>query len=232
MRAAVTSSRGLLAAAALLISALLTALVVAWPLLRPDQYQALAAGIQALVVVVALLVALVTLLSDSRDKRIDRVIALNESLMGPDVWPARQRIARHLWYHGPDRDAGRMREVSLSDLDNIALLSQYGAAYESEHSKFRPREDARILLRFFERANSARIGGAVDEALFHELIGRHAVWVALAFSKDRASYVAVVEPLYELSDWANDYQERHQNSTRTYMKRWGESRIRGFGRLR
>jgi hypothetical protein len=191
--------------------------------LNAGQYQALAGAVQAIVVVAAFTIGLQTLMSDRRDRQVDRVLKLNEDLTAGPLDAARRRLVNHLRSHG---QAGRALEVSLEDLDgDVQLIS-----YPDTNIKGKPAEDARTILRFFERANAARLGHTVEISLFHELIGRHAVWLALALGKDPDQ--SQVAGLLELAEWANAYYDRYSaKSQRSYLRNWGRSRMRDFGRI-
>ena len=126
-------------------------------MLRADQYQGYASGVQALGVTIALAVAAATLYADRRDRKVDRVLELQEELLGSDLYGVRKRIVDHLRAHanGPQRT----RRVSLAELKNDPSLNRYSNAADTQ---FDPRNDVRRLLRFFEKANAARNGGVVD----------------------------------------------------------------------
>ena len=199
------------------------ALVVAAFFLRPDQYQALAGGVQALGVSVALIVAAAALRADRTDRRVDRVLQLQAELLANDLYNVRRRLVDHLRASSTN---SRTRRVSLAELAGDPMLSKYSGS----DAAFDPRNDARRLIRFFEQANAARQGGVVDIPLFHELIGRQATWEAVAFSKEPMEPSLV--PLFDLADWANEYASRLQNRRPPhYMKSWGDSRRRDFGIL-
>lgn len=166
-------------------------------------YGALTGGVQAIGVVVALALGTATLRSDSRDRRVDRVLALHQELFGGEVQAARIRLVNHM-RSGSSR---RAKVVSRADLADGSL-----AEYSSS-SVYLPRRDANVLLRFFERANAARLAKAVYLPLYATLIGGHAAWWDKAIRYDR-SWPAR-QHLAELGSWAHDYarinQSRHPN---------------------
>jgi hypothetical protein len=137
-------------AATLLLLA--TVLGIAALFLNSGQYQAFTGGVQALGVVAALVIAVATIASDRTDRQVDRVLQLQEELLGSDLYGVRTRLVRHLREHALE---GKTRRVSLSELTGDPQLSKYDDA----DSAFDPRRDASRLLRYFEKANAARRGG-------------------------------------------------------------------------
>jgi hypothetical protein len=204
-------------------AALILALGGFWFMLKPDQYQALSGGIQALGVVLALTIAVMTLLSDSRDRRIDRVLQLHEMMTTRDAEAMRDRLYKHLLSR--DQAEPPVRAVSLDELKPGGTLDHY--ANDPDHS---PYQDVRQLLRLFERANATRAGGAIEEPLFHELIARHATWWAVAVGSKPRAAPYVLNPLLDLARWADDYQLTKNDPAKYYMRTWGESRMQSFGR--
>lgn len=188
--------------------------------LNAGQYQAFAGGVQAFAVAVALVIAAATLAADRIDRKVDRVLRLQEELLDSDLYGVRLRLVRHLRKHAID---GKACRVSLSELSSDPQLSKYDDA----DSAFDPRRDASRLLRYFEKANAARRGGVVAVPLFHELIGRQATWEVLALGKDPGE--PSLAPLTELADWANYYAENYRGARPTYIERWGEARRADFG---
>ena len=206
------------------ITALLVlTLIIAVPILDADQYQALAAAVQAVGVVGALTLAALTFLGDSHDRRVDRALHLNELLTSGELNEARSRLLRHLERHHVAGTAGVRRIVSVGELTNDPTLKKYTSEVEGAT----PRLDVNRILRFMERANAARRGGIVDERLFHELIGRHAAWFSVALSADKSP--SILAPLLQLGSWANSYAASWRGSKPPYVARWGESRVRDFG---
>ena len=82
-------------------------------LLNSDQYQALASGVQAVGVLVALALGVSTLQADSKDRRVDRVIAYHSQISGGELQLARQRLIEYLLDHASD---GVMPVLSWTDL--------------------------------------------------------------------------------------------------------------------
>lgn len=173
----------------------------------PDNYVALMAGVQAIGVVVALTVAALTLQADSRDRRVDRVLALHQELVTGEVQAARVALVRHL-RRRPDR---RAISVSLERLDKDPELSRY--AEDSEHPSGdrsrTPGLDARLLLRFFERADAIRTSGAAYLPLYAELIGGHALWWSkhLIPSSDGSS--GLTRAVCNIGEWLEGYAQSH-----------------------
>jgi hypothetical protein len=208
----------------LLALTLLAVLIGFGTVLRPDQYQALSGGIQAFGVLLALAIAAATLVSDSHDRRVDRVLQLHEMFTTPQMEAIRDRLRDHFRNHSDG--TSRLRAVSLDELDSKGNLAKYSDD-DSTHS---PYKDIRLLLRFMERASAARASHTVDEALFHELIGRHAAWWAVAVGKDPAASPHLLNPLLDLAAWADEYHKRHSSSTKYYMQSWGKGRQQDFGK--
>ena len=186
--------------------------------LTTGQYAALAGGVQAFGVVVALGLASYTLRSDSKDRRVDRTLAFHADLVSGEIHAARVRLVEHLRRNGQNH---RVRPTTIDELRNHPRFS----AYENDSAHL-PAQDANILLRHFERANVARIAGAVHAPLFHELIGRHAVWWVLAIQTDISAH-PLQKQLVELANWAEDYARSHPELD--YLSPWGGSRRREFG---
>lgn len=206
----VLASIALLVAAGLVIGSV-------W-LLTATQYSAIASAVQAVAVVPAVVVAALTLTRDSRDKRVDRVLDLHREFNSTEINEARTRLAAHLRSNG---DGGRIRPTTYEELGHDPVLSRYASAAENT-----PRGDANKVLRFFERANAARIAKSVDPPMFVELICRHATWwnQAIAGSVDQVPRA----PLMELATWADDFA--FANKARYYfLRNWGQNRRKEFG---
>lgn len=202
---------GLLIIGLLLVSALL---------LSASQYSAVASTVQAIAVIPAIGVAALALISDSRDKRVDRVLDLHKEFTSGDVQAAKGRLSLHLRAHGIN---GRVRPTSREELTHDPALSKY-----SSNHNFRPRADLDLILRFFERTNAARIAQTIDAPMLVELIGRHAAWWDLAIVETRDEVPRA--PLRELAIWANDFV--HSNRSRySSFRNWGQNRDREFGQL-
>lgn len=220
--------RGLTGAA--VVVALICALIIIAQHTTPPLFQATAAGLSAAFVCSALVVAVLTLLSNRRDRQTDRVHSLHQELTAGDIGEVRVRLGNFLrrasgptghardvpWRNGGDP----VRVVAPDDLLD-GPLSHYSP--ESENSLATPRRDLTLLLRFFERARIAQTAGAVDDAAFCVLIGRHATWWDLAIVDDGGTSRV---PLAELARWANDYAEAHPQ--KDGMSNWSSSRQRDF----
>lgn len=203
---------------------LLAVLITFGAVLRPDQYQALAGGVQAFGVLVALTIAAATLVADRHDRRVDRVLQLHEMLTTTQMEAIRDRLREH--FQRNSDGTSRLRAVSLKELDGDGELARYSNG-RAPHS---PYQDVRLLLRLMERSNAALTSRAVDEPLFHELIGRHASWWAVAVGKDPDASPHLLNPLINLAAWADEYHKHHCDSTKYYMKSWGNARMRDFDR--
>lgn len=201
----------------ILIVVLVLALSAPW--LDPNQYSALASAIQTMVVVLALFVAVQTLRWDSSNKRIDRVHELHRELTTGEVGAARARLGAFLRANGTERDPVRI--TSLGEMREGTY-----STYTNEEASAKPRRDATLILRFFERARIAQAGNAVDDALFAALIGRHAAWWDCAIAGAEATSR---RPLGALADWANEYAERHPEVSG--LDDWGTSRQKDFPSL-
>jgi hypothetical protein len=153
---------------ALVAVAVVFVLIGAFQLISMDSYSALTDGIQAVGVIVALAVAAATLRADSRNQTLDRVLSLHQELMSGEVGAARVRLVRHLRGH----DRGPTRPTRLEELHNgpLATYSFQAMKLDEESVKtHRPDLDVNILLRYFERADSAREAGAVYFPVFADL---------------------------------------------------------------
>jgi hypothetical protein len=181
-------------------------LVGAFQLIGKDSYGALTDGMQALGVIVALGAAAATLRADSRNRTLDRVLALHQELMSGEVGAARVRLVRHLRGH----ERGIKRPTTLQELrnGNLAAYSAKGMRLDSDSVKaHRPDLDLNILLRYFERADSAREAGAVYLPVFADLIGGHAEWWNRALVDDDDEGMRY--HLAELAAWSRSYITRH-----------------------
>jgi hypothetical protein len=210
--------RSLLWAAAVLIGVTAVLLVVPIWFLNADQYQALATGVQALGVTVALVVGAGTLLSDNRDRKVDRVLALHAELTTGEVQAARVRLILRL--QGARRE-GRVEPVSLARLRTDEAFAAY-----PDPAHGRPLRDANAVLRHFDRINAARVAGIVEPQLLHELIGVHALWWDRAISRDEGEMLR--RGLAELADWV----ERHSRTKARgahYLEHWARYLGRDFG---
>jgi hypothetical protein len=163
---------------------------------------------------VALGLAALSLYFDNRDGRVDRVVDMHAQFGDGNFREARRRLRQHLRRYGSD---GHVRRTTRDELRHDPELSTYGSV-DGES----PNDDAGRVFRFFERANAARLTGIVHEQLFHELIGRHAVWWAEVFRHNERG--APVDGLLDLAEWANKYPP----SRRMYPDDWGKNRWRDF----
>jgi hypothetical protein len=155
-------------------------------------FNVVTASLQAVGVVLALGLGAATLRRDSHDRRVDRVLALNQELMSGELWHARQRLAEHFktLRAGP---ADAFGVVTRDQLFGDPAIGKYASAEGV------PGEDVDRLVRFFERANSALATRAVEPDLFAQLIGRHANWWDHAIAYDPNWTTRI--PLAELSTW-------------------------------
>jgi hypothetical protein len=204
---------------ALLLVGIAIALIVPIPLLDAQRYAAYAAGLQALGVLVALILAGLALSSDRHDKQVDRVLLLHSELVGGETQAARIRLIDHLRRWGGDQ---HIRSVTRSELQSTPGLSAY-----QDGSTSTPLQDANNVLRFFERANAAVKWSSVYEPLFHQLIIRHARWWEVALQEDSATW-AGREALSELTAWGRAYEARWPGLA--YLATWQANRERDFGR--
>lgn len=199
-------------------SVVLVILVVTAPLLKADQYSALASAIQALAVVPAITVAALSLVADSHDRRVDRVLEFHQQVTSGGVQAARLRLVHHLRGHGTN---GKVRQTTRDELRADPVLSKYSG----DASHIRPIDDVNLVLRFFERVNAARIAGSVNLPLLVELLGRHAGWLDLAIGPEDQVPRA---PLHDLATWANEFATTHQDKY-PYLRNWGSNRAEDFG---
>ncbi len=167
---------------------LVAALLAVAPVLDSGQYQAFTGAIQALGLVVALGLAWATLESDSRDRRVDRVLSLHGELTTGEVQAARTALTRLL------RDRGTSPLVLRPTLDELGAISDEA------------RRNGALVLRYFERVDAARRAGSLHDDLSYELLGRHAMWLRLALC--RADTGSLHEALMSFADWAHHYEGR------------------------
>ncbi|MFC6093048.1 hypothetical protein [Saccharothrix lopnurensis] len=210
--------RSLLWAAIALVGATAVLLVVPIWFLNADQYQALATGVQALGVTVALVFGAGTLLSDTRNRRVDRALALHAELTTGDVQAARVRLLLRLQ---AAREEGKVRPVSLDRLRTDGEFAAY-----ADPAQGRPIRDANVVLRHFDRVNAARVAGIVDLPFLHELIGVHALWWDRAITRDEDEPL-LRRGLAELATWV----ERHSRTEARdahYLEGWARYLRRDF----
>ncbi|MDQ2587853.1 hypothetical protein [Saccharothrix yanglingensis] len=201
-----------------LTAATATLLVVPIRFLDADQYQALATGVQALGVTVALVFGAGTLLADTHSRKVDRALGLHAELTAGDVQAARVRLLVRLQ---GTRAEGGVRPVTLDRLRTDDGFAAYAAP-----ERGRPLRDANVVLRYFERVNAARVAGVVDLPLLHELIGVHVLWWDRAIARDEG------EPLRgglaELAAWV-DRHSRTKARDAHYLTSWARYLGRDFG---
>jgi hypothetical protein len=76
----------------------------------------------------------------------------------------------------------------------------------------RPDLDLNIVLRYFERADSAREAGAVYLPVFADLVGGHAQWWDRALADDGRD--TMLYHLTDLAAWSRRYVTDHPQQTR------------------
>jgi hypothetical protein len=173
-------------------------------------YAKLTNGAQAVGVVIALSVAAATLLADSKDRRLDRVLALHKELTSGETHHARARLVDHLRALG---HGGKARTASHVDLIEDSVLAHYASMTDRT-----PRLDLNIIIRFFERANAARLAKAVHLATFADLVGGHALWWDRAIV-DTGSEWGAIRHMRELAAWTQQYAH-HVAAADAHMKGW------------
>jgi hypothetical protein len=103
-----------------------TVLILPIPWLDPIQYQGYVLAFQAVGILATLGIATVTFRGDSRDRRVDRVLALHNELTSGEVGAARRRLAAHLRQHGPrDRLKQWVLQATTEQLKKQSDLSHY-----------------------------------------------------------------------------------------------------------
>ena len=197
----------------------LGALLISAALLDVNQYAATASTIQAIAVVPAIAIAAIALTTDGHDKRVDRVLDFHKELNSGEILNAAVRLDTHLREHGEN---GKVRPLTRDELLSDPVLSRYSKEREST-----PREDARIILRFFERANAARVAQTVDPPLMAELVGRNAGWWNLAITGP--FYGVSRAPLRDLANWADQFASENRDRY-PYLQQWGQHRNEEFGK--
>lgn len=184
-------------------------------------FTAWATGISAAAVVFSVLLAVFTLLRDSEHRQVDRTIAFHETLTEGEVQAARTRLVRHLRIHASD---GRVAQVSKGALD-LAPHDKYANCDDPE---IRPSADARLLLRFFERAAAANQEGALNAALVHRLICPHAYWWFMALRHDDGDPWTARLALDDITRWGVSYENKHAKRV-GYKTEWDRIRAQDFG---
>lgn len=201
-----------------LVALIFVVLIVPITFLGPQRYSAYATGIQAIGVLIALILAVLTLGADRHDKQIDRVLALHSELVMGEVQGCRARLTDHLRKRG----GSYVQRATRDDLYADPRLSTY-----DENPEHIPLYDANTILRFFERANAAVKAKTVYEPLFHELIIRHALWWNDALPACSTPWAGRVA-LGELASWGYMYEEAHGEGL-VYLASWRASLERDFG---
>jgi hypothetical protein len=188
--------------------------------LNHDNYTALATGVQAFGVIVALFVASETLVANRRDYKTDRALALHAELVSGPLNDRRVRLVDHLREHGNKSQVASATREDLKPGGATGPLAKYSGSDAS------PLHDANALLRFFERANAACTAGVVEGALFHELLGGHALWWHTALIEGEQLPVRIA--LSRLAAWTDQYTKRNP-AVSSYMAGWERNLARDFG---
>ncbi len=206
----------------------LAALVVSAVFSDASGFGVLATFVSTATLVVSVPIAALTLLRDGQHRRVDRTLALHAELTTGDVGAARVRLARQL------RDLGRAgvhvnRPGLVAQVTWDELLTDRVNNYLLEVDRaHKPYRDAGAVLRVFERADAANRAGALDSALFHQLICHHGYWWAIALRKREGEPWASRDALDGLLAWGAEYETR-ASTTPTYARDWGKTRLRDFG---
>lgn len=191
------------------------------PWFDSGRYSAYAAGLQAFGIVTAFLVGAIAIYFDGRDRRVDRVYSLHQELTVGELDDARRRLVDHLRKHsGP---GPLQRRYSPDELRVDPTLDHY----DGPQQDFTPRSDLGLLLRFFERARLVREAGSAHDAVFVELIGRHAGWWNCVIKNENRKSR---KGLMGLGTWADDFATKNQDRYE-YLRDWGETRRKEFGSL-
>lgn len=193
------------------------ALLLPAAFLTPQLYGAYTSALQALGIVLALVVAVATLRSDSRDRRLDRVLGFHRELTSGQVGEARSRLGELL--KSNNANGAVLKPVQLVDLRKGGPVDHYA----DQQLPSTPQHDLNLLLRFFERVWIAHERGSLDDLMLVAMVGRHATWWDMALSrKERTG-----GPLALLADWSNEYALHHANEPS--LAAWGQTRSRDFG---
>lgn len=199
----------------------------------PDEQSAAAATAQAVGVVATLIlaalgfsVAALTLASNQRDARVDRVLGFHVELTGPGpTGVGRSRLARFLRERGT---APWVRyQVGIQQLLHDPQLNSYPQAYGAGTTT--PHMDLMLVLRLFERIRVAQVAGLLDDRLIASLVGRHAGWWDLAIKDDSEDTQRV--PVAYLANWCNRYRNEYKSSSDEDpegFENWWTDRQRAF----
>jgi len=204
----------LVGAVTLLIGLIL--LPTAW--LDMERFKVWISIVQAVGLIMALTFTTLTFRRDSKDRRVDRVLALHAELMSDPVASARRRLVRLIRSRTKD---GKVLRLSRDELRTNPEYKIY--SFSSDNHPF---EDSSIVLRFFERATAALAADAVYKPLFVELLGRHATWWDIALEPEGVSVPR--KPLEDLARWSNEFTREHARAF-PYLEGWGVNRERDFG---
>lgn len=145
----------------------------------------------------ALAIALLAQWGESADRKVDRVMDFHRELTSGPTGEARTRLG---WLYREERKKGQLPTYTRRRLRN----KSYTIASPQGDS---PRTDADRLLRFFERANAARVRGSLDEPTAALLLGMHATWWNKAIGDDETDPTRL--PLRSLADWSAEYVSNH-----------------------
>jgi hypothetical protein len=140
-----------------------------------------------LVTAAAVGVALWQLRAGLAATRVQRVIDLHRDLTTGEVGAARDRFTTLMWKHGNAvaRDRATCHAPMWDEVhpgtgeagDAGGQLGHYDErVISAEHAE--PMRDLYTVLWCFERVETGRAGGALDDEMLRDLIGHHAVWWA------------------------------------------------------
>jgi hypothetical protein len=173
--------------------------------------------VQAVGVLIALALGVSTLQADSRDRRVDRVIAYHSQISGGDLRLARKHLIEHFMGRSP---AGVMPVLSWADLRSQSKTIGYADSAES------PLRDAQRLLEYFEGVWDAHNSGATEDRLLFLLLGGYVTWWDRALS-EADPYLS--RSLHEFAGWVSDVASGTPERTR--VADWQEGITRDFGAL-
>jgi hypothetical protein len=194
------------------IFGIVTVLAILALFLTSSQFNTVAAIVQAIAVIPAVIIAALALANDSRGKQVDRVLDFHREFNSEELQSACSRLMAHLREHGTN---GRVRPTSRDELRHDPVLSRYANSASGD-----PRSDVSLILRFFERINAARTAQIADPSLLVELIGRHAaLWdSAITYTDDDAAR----RSLHQLSTWVSGYASANRGWL-PYLRNWRKS---------
>jgi len=119
---------------------ILVTLIAPAAFLSSSRYSAYASGLQAAGVLIAIILAVITLDADRHDKRVDRVLALHQELVSGEIEGCRIRLIDHLRKRGGGH---RILAVTRDDLQKDPRVSSYDGSMG-----YTPFHDANTILRF------------------------------------------------------------------------------------